>query len=201
VIQSYANCAATVGVATELCVATAALTAAHGLPPYWRDWRGEERATEAKDRPAKVLNRRGIVAIQLVRNAIASVEKKQKSAQLIRNQASYPPPSYILQALSTADLGKNIALELLCKVQSTDIIAAATLLHDPCRMRQFKAMQRMSTMCVIAPRLNRRPGELKEEVEVEVGFGRWNLPGSSCLRVAKFPTPHMRTLGLPLCAT
>lgn len=53
VIQSYANWAGTVGVAAEVCVATDALTCAHGEDAYWRalSCRGVAKAIEAKEKP------------------------------------------------------------------------------------------------------------------------------------------------------
>jgi hypothetical protein len=64
---------------------------------------------------------------------------------------------------------KTSELELWCKLQVIDIIAAATLslqLMYPCTMRQTKALQRMSDMCIDSGEINPIVGTLKEEVEV-----------------------------------
>lgn len=68
VMQSYANCAGTVGNGT-VCVATEALTCAHGLDALWRGYNGcesgEDRAMEASEKHAIVLRNRAMVAIQM----------------------------------------------------------------------------------------------------------------------------------------
>jgi hypothetical protein len=64
-------------------------------------------------------------------------------------------------------------LELSCKLQVIDIIAAATLSMHPCTARQFKAMQGMSDICVDSGEIDPVAGALNEEV----GDGIWILPG------------------------
>jgi hypothetical protein len=66
VMHSYANSAATVGVATVFCAATDALTCAQGVDAFWRAYScpcsGEDRATDARDKPAAALVNRTMFA-------------------------------------------------------------------------------------------------------------------------------------------
>jgi hypothetical protein len=52
-----------------------------------------------------------------------------------------------------------------------DIIAAATLFVDPCRMGHCKAVQRMRRHVRDSGEINAVAGTLNEEVEVGVRFG------------------------------
>jgi hypothetical protein len=107
VMHSYANCAGTVGTAA-LCVATAALTAAHGLPVLLRGCNGDERANDARDRPARVLKRRGILIVT-VAQLLRCRDRYRLSAQVGKHVRCF---HLILAALFyLPQIGRNMLVQ------------------------------------------------------------------------------------------
>jgi hypothetical protein len=156
VMHSYASSAATVGVATDFCAATDALTCAQGVEAFWRAYncpcRGEDRATEARDKPAAALVNRTIFAAVVSPKHLRRTDAKKHDAGgflCIYTHAAIK----VLGVAIAADRG--ISLEPLWE----GIIAAVTtkiLDNDPCMVRQIGLLPRMRVAFVIKLKLTSR---------------------------------------------